>query len=177
MAMNCEETRQKSECEEWQGPRSRAGYGRVGRGYAHRVAYERLHGPIPAGMVVRHRCDNPPCVNPAHLELGTHADNMRDMAARGRSFRGEPRRALMRRVAARGMAHGTHTRPEGRPRGERNGHAKLTEATAREVRAAYAAGGTTQRELAARFGVTQMTVSDLVTRKTWAHVGAEEMGQ
>ena len=76
-----------------------------------------------------------------------------------------------------GEAHGTHTRPEGRPRGERNGHAKLTEELVRGVRAAYAAGGVTQRELAAHFGVSQMTVSDLVTRRTWKHVGAEEMGR
>lgn len=52
--------------------------------YAHRAAYESEYGPIPPGMVVRHKCDNPPCVNPEHLEVGTQADNAKDMSVRGR---------------------------------------------------------------------------------------------
>jgi predicted XRE-type DNA-binding protein len=75
-------------CIEWTGWRHRQGYGRV-RGpdgkqtlLAHRVVWERTHGLIPAGMVVRHRCDNPPCINVDHLELGTQAENMNDAASR-----------------------------------------------------------------------------------------------
>ena len=81
-------------CWEWQAGLHPYGYGvfTVGTGdqrLAHRFSYEVMHGgPIPKGLVVRHRCDNPPCVNPAHLELGTHADNMRDKVARGRQRRG-----------------------------------------------------------------------------------------
>lgn len=76
-------------CWIWTGPRFKSGYGRASQGSkkrrAHRVAYEIFVGTIPDGMHVLHKCDNPPCVNPEHLFLGTHIDNMRDMEAKGRA--------------------------------------------------------------------------------------------
>jgi hypothetical protein len=82
-------------CWEWQARAEINGYGtftvRSGvQRLVHRLAYEIHAGePPPKGLVVRHRCDNPKCVNPDHLELGTHAENMRDKVSRGRQVRGE----------------------------------------------------------------------------------------
>jgi hypothetical protein len=74
-------------CWPWLGCLSTAGYGRAGkRGYAHRLAYEFAYGPIPAGLEIRHACDNPPCCNPAHLLVGTREDNAHDMVVRGRHY-------------------------------------------------------------------------------------------
>ncbi len=76
-------------CWLWQGALFASGYGKASRGFkklrAHRVAYALYVGAIPPGIHVLHKCDNPPCVNPAHLFLGTHLDNMRDMEAKGRA--------------------------------------------------------------------------------------------
>ncbi|MGH7022198.1 MAG: HNH endonuclease signature motif containing protein [Caulobacteraceae bacterium] len=78
----------RSGCHLWTGHRDQGGYGRMSvnkRNRAvHRVAWELVNGPIPEGMLALHICDNPRCCNPAHLKLGTQADNNRDRIAKGR---------------------------------------------------------------------------------------------
>ena len=145
-------------CWPWRGASIR-GYGRfnsrgLGRqGYSHRWAYEFTHGPIPDGLHVLHRCDNPPCCNPAHLFLGTHLDNVADMIAKGRG--------------AAGDTHGSRTHPERVLRGEGHRLAKLTAAQVAEIRATPRRRGV-QRQFARRFGVSEATISMIVNEKTWS---------
>lgn len=76
-------------CQEWMGLRNH-GYGYIGLNYkmirVHRKVWELKHGPIPKGLHVLHRCDNPPCCNLEHLFLGTHQENMDDAKAKGRNY-------------------------------------------------------------------------------------------
>jgi len=140
-------------CWKWTGATDSAGYGamRVGgtldgtRGMkkAHRIAWVLKHGPIPKGMCVCHKCDNPSCVRPGHLFLGTYSDNMNDMLAKGR---------------------GRHRR------GERHGRAKLTERDVHAIRARYASGDVTQEALAAEYGVTHVLIGKIVRHKLWTHI-------
>lgn len=168
---------------------TKAGYARYGLNYAliyaHHISWEIHFGPIPDGLKVLHHCDNPPCVRPDHLFVGTQADNMRDMRAKARHSHGEAHRAIMREKAARGDRNGSRTHPERligrkmkpftiRPdlirRGEASGHVTLTEAIVREMRRAWDAGEATQAQLAARYNVTQTNISLIVRRKSWQHV-------
>ena len=140
-------------CWTWLGIPNRDGYGTMsvgGRGssaiLAHRLSWELHFGPIPDGLCVLHKCDNPPCVRPDHLFLGTNADNSRDMALKGRA--------------------GPTQHPESY-RGDNNGRSKLTANAVAEIRRIYSEGGVTQKALAVRFGVQQAGVSKAVRGATW----------
>lgn len=107
---------------------------------AHRVAYEFHCGPIPDGMRVLHRCDNPPCINPDHLFLGTQAENVADMISKGR------------KVVLQGEGHGS---------------AKLTKA---DVLAIRAARGSSSRQLAVQYGVHSSQICRVRAGKKWGSV-------
>lgn len=123
---------------------------------AARVAYELTKGPIPDGACVCHACDNPICVNPAHLFLGTRADNNADRDSKGRQ--------------ARGGRHGFALHPETIARGERASKAKLTEDQVREIRERYASGTVTTRSLGEEYGVSHTSIRFVIRRKSWWHV-------
>ena len=132
-------------CWEWAGPRNRDGYGHFQAGgrsvRAHRFSREMDAGPIPAGLCVCHRCDNPSCVRPDHLFVGTQAENLRDMHAKGR----------------------------GRfPRGQDNGRSKLDEVSVRFIRALR--GKVPQRRLASMCGVSKTLVVLVQRREVWEHI-------
>ena len=127
-------------------PNGKGGKRRTIRVAAHRFSYELHFGPIRKGLLVLHKCDHPPCVNPAHLFLGTQRDNMADCARKGRGSRG--RTGLQ---------------------GEKHPAAKLTAANVRVIRE-LAASGIPRSKIASRFQVTRGTVGEIVRRTKWKHV-------
>lgn len=139
----------RSGCWEWTGTK-RNGYGRLIVGSrvngtrrnmsAHRLSYELNYGPIPEKMEVCHKCDNPACINPSHLFLGTKADNSADRDRKGRNI--------------------IHT-------GEEQPMAKLTKKAVKDARWERAFRGTTFQRLAEKYGVSKKTIQNAVKGVTW----------
>jgi hypothetical protein len=133
-----------SGCHLWLASVNKGGYGRFGSHVlAHRYAWEQINGPIPDGMLVCHKCDNPACVNVDHMFLGTHLDNANDRDAKNRRI------ALF---------------------GERHGRAKLTVDEVKEIRHLIETGVLTSWTASKKFGINHKTVSDIVSHKLWASV-------
>lgn len=138
---------------------------------AHRLSYMMHVGEVPQGLQVCHRCDNPRCVRPDHLFLGTIGDNMRDRTAKGRQARGQTHGwALHPERVVRGDRHWSKRLKDRVPRGERNGFATLTEADVIAIREAYAAGRASQNELARQYNTAQANVWRIIHRRAWQHV-------
>jgi hypothetical protein len=133
-------------CHEWLGTLNTSGYGHLDFGgrkqLAHRIVWALERGPIPSGMNVLHHCDNPRCVKPEHLFVGTQGDNVADMMRKDRHAR-------------------TVTMA-----GERHTGAKITEAQVREIRA----DKRLCRLIAPEHGISAGNVWLIKTRKAWAHV-------
>lgn len=135
------------ECWPWLGRKNRGGYGYLssrvqGRAWtliATRVAFTVWNRPLLPGEIVCHHCDNPPCVNPAHLFAGTYKDNALDRDRKGR-----------------GVSH----------KGELNYHAKLTEDQVKSIRM----DTRLNREIAADYGTSVPSITNIKNRKVWRHV-------
>jgi len=148
-------------CWLWRGMRNKEGYGLVGipgrsqprKNRAHRVAYELANGPIPKGLFVCHKCDNPSCVRPDHLFLGTANDNSQDMVSKGRVVHGE--------------VHYFHIHPEESSRGERHGCHKMTVEKVQSLRREYDAGNHNYAELGYKYGIGDTQAWRLAHRKSW----------
>lgn len=149
-------------CWNWTAFRDRDGYGRfqiskkVGR-TSHRVAWEMENGPIPDGLCVLHKCDNPACVNVSHLFLGTRLDNNKDRHRKGRNGP---------RVRKYGDDNPSRKHPENLPRGEGHAHARINEDIVRKIRAS----SSPSCALVAEFGLGESHVSRIRKHKLWAHV-------
>jgi hypothetical protein len=137
------------ECWEWQGQINKAGYGRfrIGKSMpqAHRVSYELAIGPIPEGMKVCHKCDNPKCCNWHHFFLGTQADNVADMITKGRARFGlGPFKSTYGRILTADQVH--------------------------QLKALYKTGKYKPRGLAVLYSVSESTVRDIIKGRLWKHI-------
>lgn len=136
-----------SGCWLWTGAVNRRGYGSIGEGsrgsdrrttLAHRAAWTVFRGPIPLGSCVLHRCDTPPCCNPAHLFLGSQTENIRDMCAKGR---------------------------DRHPRGTSSGLAKISPESVAAIR--LLRGKMSQARIAAAWGIAKSNVWSIQHGRTW----------
>jgi HNH endonuclease len=141
-----------STCWVWTGSKNKKGYGHIciGAGQielAHRTSYRTFCGPIPDGLCVLHHCDNPVCLNPTHLFIGTQIDNINDCVSKGRN---------------RG----------GGQQGEHHHHAKITDENAKEILELISAGVPLSK-IAERFNFSYASVYAIKIGKTWRHVPAD----
>lgn len=138
-----------NDCWNWTGFRNPKGYGRVGvKGkliLAHRYVYQQSHGPIPTGLCVCHKCDNPSCVNPDHLFLGTNYVNVRDRWTKDRC---------------------------NHPKGEKSGNSKLDEIAVRDIleNCQPRISGRSMAFYASKYSVSDSLIEFIIKRKAWKHV-------
>jgi len=146
-------------CHTWTGSVDDSGYGTFrfnGKTHkAHRVAWRIYFGPIPDGLCVCHSCDNPPCVNPDHLWLGTNTDNIHDKERKGRGNQPSGAKSTMHRYP-------------GLVRGIRNPNAMLNDEKVREIR--LKSVSRTHASVAAEYGVRPCTIQSICYRRSWKHV-------
>jgi hypothetical protein len=142
----------ETSCWDWNAARDKDGYGKIGAHRvtfkSHRLSWEYQNGPIPEGLCVCHKCDNPSCVRPDHLFTETAQKNNLDKELKNRQTRGT-----------------------------KNGMHILTEEDVRSIRKMYSTGQHSQITLSEMYGVTQSCISKIVRNKRWLHVDNELVGK
>ena len=150
----------ENDCWIWKAATDKDGYGKfkikTTTTRANRVAYELAKGPIEDSLIILHSCDNPPCVNPNHLSIGTKADNHQDMVNKGRKkyFFGDE--------------NGARKHPERLRRGEDHAMAKLNWEQVEHIRESVRLKRFTQRQLAEKYKISPATVCLIIKNKIWA---------
>jgi hypothetical protein len=137
-----------SDCHHWTAATNKFGYGKISVSknvwkFAHRISWEFSNGDVPEGMCVLHTCDNPRCVNPNHLYLGSHKDNAQDRERRQRG---------------------------NQPKGSASGRSKLSADQVFEIRKLYCSGKYSYRKLGKMFGVDGKSIADIVNGRNWTHL-------
>jgi len=165
-----------SDCWNWTGAKSR-GYGEIvinGNSYkAHRLSYLIEHGQDPLDLCICHHCDNPSCVNPGHLFMGTQKQNVQDCKSKGRLNRpsGDNHRSRTHPwTIPRGLDHWRKKYPWKNAKGEDVKTSKLTESQVIEIRERYSCGNITQEQLAKEYGVTHRAIGKAIKKETWKHI-------
>lgn len=163
-------------CWEWLAGKNKSGYGKFStvdkHWRAHRAAWIIASKEIPSdNLYVCHKCDNPGCVNPAHLFLGLPKDNAADMAAKGRSLSGDrnPSRTRPERLR-RGDNHPVRLNPSLVKRGSDSSNTHLTEADVIEIKRLWHNSRITSRQLAEKYSIGKTSVLRIIHGKTWAHL-------
>ena len=135
-----------TKCWIFPGAKPKSGYGKTGRGIpAHRAMWEMCKGRIPKGLFVCHKCDNPPCIRPLHLFLGTAKDNAQDRDRKGRGgYKAFP--------------------------GESHWKARLNVHKVRRIRRLWLSRRVTQVEIGKQYDIGSDVISDLVNGRAWTHV-------
>ena len=172
--------RSPDECWPWMLSTKRGGYGQFKLGgtsrSAHKLAFELHHGvrlPTPKNITpqtvcVLHRCNNPPCCNPAHLWLGTPKENIADAYLKGRFDARNASRWPESR--ARGLRNGKYTKPENTPRGSSHPRARLTEEDVAAIRRRFTGKRGECVAIAKEYGMRPVTIYDIRSGKIWRHV-------
>lgn len=159
-----------NECWNWNGSKNEAGYGTLGNKYAHRMAWQIANNKeIPSGMVICHHCDNPSCVNPNHLFIGTQKDNMQDMIKKNRQVK---KNNIGQKNPMFGKSHSFSAKKkmseakQGKYIGSNHPRATITNETVGKIRK-MRLEGFTRKQISEKLNVSFHVVGNVIYGKSW----------